>query len=196
MKRLLIALIVASVIGATAQSSTDSRRSPRDDVDQFVKMDVEGARLTAEGWSQADALFVKRSEPPHPKFLRVIARQYAISESTEKAGTNEFYMGYEEIGRVDTASLRFVPSNSGIETRSFDKYHVVTSHVSHAPEAASETPHERNTSSEWRIDGTQPPTMHLTAAAIRYVTEMRVETTDPRIRKNADITIKQLSPYR
>jgi hypothetical protein len=51
--------------------------------------------------------------------------------------------------------------------------------------------------SEWKIDGDQPTTMHLTAkAAIRYVTEKRAKTTDPEIRKNADQAIAKLMPYR
>jgi hypothetical protein len=159
--------------------------SPKDIVDKFVKMDVEGERLTPEGWHQADALFVKSSEPPHTKVLLVIARHYAVSEATEKTektNRTEFYMGYEEVGRIDTTSLRFAPSNSGNATRSFDKYTVLL---------------EGNGSPEWRIDAAQPPAMHLTAeAAMRYVTQMRAKTTDPAIQKTADQTIKKLVPFR
>ncbi len=82
---------------------------------------------------------------------------------------------------IETASLRFAPSNARIETRSFDKYTTVVG----------------DASSKWRIDGTQPLAMHLTAtAAIHYVTQKRAETTDPIIQKNADLTLKKLVPYR
>jgi hypothetical protein len=200
MKRLVIALIASSVIGATAQSPIGSGLSAKDVVDQFVKMDVEGERLTTEGWHQADALFVKPSEPPHAKVVLVIARRYAVSEATEKrkkANTAEFYMGYEEVGRIDTTSLRLAPSNSGSETRSFDKYTVVLGDFNHASETPNATRQEGNASPEWRIDATQPPTMHLTAAAaMRYVTQMRAKTADAAIQKNADRTIKSLAPFR
>jgi hypothetical protein len=174
-----------------------SRPSPKDVVDQFVKMDVEGERLTPEGWHQADALFVKASEPPHSKLLLVIAKHYAVSEATEKTNTREFYMGYEEVGRIDTTSLRFAPSHRGTETRSFDKYTVVGGDVTRGPDAAKATEQDGNPSPKWRIDGAQPTAIHLTAAAaIRCVTRMRAEATDPVIQKNADLTIKTLLPYR
>jgi hypothetical protein len=170
---------------------------PKDVVDQFVKMDVEGERLTPEGWRQADALFVKPSEPPHSKVLAVIARGYAVSRASEKTNSTEFYMGYEEVGRIDATSLRFAPSNTGTEVRSFVKYSVVSADVNGVTEAAQTTSHAGNTSPAWRIDGTQPPAMHLTAAAaIRYMTQMRSKATDPLVQKNADLTIEKLAPYR
>jgi hypothetical protein len=191
--QLAVAIAVTIFLGPMKAATI----SPKDVVDKFVKMDVEGERLSPEGWYQADALFVKSSEPPHPRVLVVIARRYAVSEVTEKAHTNEFYMGYEVVGRIDTTSLRFESSNSGIETRSFDKYTVVLADVNRAPETAKTTRHEGNASSEWRIDGTQPPAMHLTAAAaIRYVTQMGVKAADPVIQRNADLTIKKLVPFR
>jgi len=193
MKRLLITLVVFSVIGANAQSPIVSGFSPKDIVEQFVKMDVEGERLTLEGWHRADALFTKPSKPPHPEVLVVIAKRYAVSAATDKANTTEYYMGYEEVGRIDTNSLRFAPSNSGIETRSFDKYTVVLSAVNRIPETAKANGHEGTASSEWRIDGTQPTAMHLTAAAaMRYVTQMRDKTKDPAIKKNANQTLAKL----
>jgi hypothetical protein len=106
-------------------------------------------------------------------------------------------MGYEELGRIDAISLRFTPSNSGTEARAFVKYTAVLADFTRASEAGKTTSHEKDTSSEWEIDGTQPPVMHLTAgAAIRYATQMRSRSTDPLLKKNADLTIKKLAPYR
>lgn len=156
--------------------------SPKDVVDQFVKLDVKGERLSPEGWHRADALFAKPSQPPHTKTVMVIARHYAVSGDAGEADTT-FSFGYEEIGRIDAVSLIFVSLNNGIEARSFQTYRVVQSDVNHP--------------SEWKIDGIQPPAMHLTAeAAIRYVTVMRAKTADPMIKKNADRTLAKLAPYR
>jgi hypothetical protein len=191
--QLAIALVFAILLGSM-QAAT---MSPKDIVGQFVKMDAEGERLTPEGWHQADAFFVKPSEPPRSKVLVVIARGYAVSTAAEKTNSPEFYMGYEEVGRIDATSLRFAPSNTGTETRSFVKYSVVSADVNGVTDAAQTTSHAGNTSPAWRIDGTQPPAMHLTAAAaIRYITQMRSKATDPLIQKNADLTIKKLVPYR
>src|SRR5579863_5397652 len=106
MKRLLIPLIASSVIAATAQAPGSSEFSPKGVLERFVKMDVEGERLTPQGWHRADALFVKSSKPFQPKVVLVIARSYAISRAPEKTSTTEFYMGYEEVGHINTSSLQ------------------------------------------------------------------------------------------
>jgi hypothetical protein len=193
MRRCLRAIVIIVVgFGLYAKSSPSS---PKEIVDQFVKMDLHGNRLTAQGWRAADLLFVRRSEPVEPKVVVVIGRQYALSTQTEKANTKEFYFGYEEVGRISTSSLRFVPTRSGIESRSFDKYDVVASPVEPIRGDTQNT--VERSSSEWKIDGAQPETMHLTAAAaIRYVTQLRRRAKNAAIRGNADQTLVKLAPYR
>jgi hypothetical protein len=103
-KSFLLTVVVAlAVFPLVVKAST---KPPKDIVEQFVKMDVEGARLTSQGWQEADALFVRPSEPPQPKVLLVIAWRYAVSDGPEKGNTADFYMGYAEVGRVSTSSLR------------------------------------------------------------------------------------------
>jgi hypothetical protein len=197
MKRLLIPLIASSVIAATAQAPGSSEFSPKGVLERFVKMDVEGERLTPQGWHRADALFVKSSKPFQPKVVLVIARSYAISRAPEKTSTTEFYMGYEEVGHINTSSLQFTSSNSGVPTRSFDKYTVVLTDGDRMQGTARASEQEGKTAREWKIDGAQPTTMHLTAnAAIRFVTQMRDGTADPAVRKNADQTLLKLAPFR
>jgi hypothetical protein len=179
MKRsfLLMVVVAVTVFSGLAKAST---KSPKDVVEQFVKMDVEGARLTPEGWHDADALFVKPSEPPQLEILVVIAWRYAVSEAPDKGDKTQFLMGYEEVGRVSTSSLHFAPSNSGDVMWSFEKYTIVSTDMP----------------LEWRIDGVQPVEMHLSAdAAIRYVTQMRARTSDPAIQKNADRALAKLSRF-
>jgi hypothetical protein len=180
MKRsfLLTVVVVVAVFSGLVRASA---KSPKDIVEQFVKMNVEGTRLTPQGWHDADALFGKPSEPPQPKVIVVIAWRYAVSDWPTKENTAEFYMGYEEVGRLNTSSLHFAPSSSGDVMWSFSKYAVVLA----------------NLPLEWRIDGVQPTEMHLTAdAAIRYVNQMRTKISDPTIQKNADQTLDKLSRFR
>jgi hypothetical protein len=173
----LLTAVALAVLSGLVKAST---LSPKNVVEQFVKMDVEGARLTSEGWHEADALFVKPSEPSQPKDLVVIAWRYAISDGPAKENTADFYMGYAEVGRVSTSSLHFAPTNSRDVMWSFDKYTVVSTDMP----------------LEWRIDGVQPVEMHLSAeAAIRYVTEMRARTSDPAIQKNADQALAKVTRF-
>ncbi|MGA8762040.1 MAG: hypothetical protein WB562_04040 [Candidatus Sulfotelmatobacter sp.] len=186
--RLILAVIVPIVIGSPAKTST---ASPKEIVEQFVKMDVEGERLTPEGWRTADALFAKHSEPFQPQTIVVVGRNYAVSTETEQGNTNEFYFGYEEVARVSTSSLRFASTNSGVETRTFLKYSVVSTRIDRIQ---GNTKHSaEGMPSEWKIDGAQPTTTHLTAkAAIRFVTQRRTNMSDPVIQKNADLSISGL----
>jgi hypothetical protein len=196
MKRSLRLAVSATVIFAAVltQSST---RLPRDTVEQFVKMDVEGERLTPKGWRNADALFVRQSEPLRPKDLIVIARHYAISQISSEGNKPQFVMGYEQAGHIDTSSLRFAPVNKGIETRSFDNFTVILIGYSREVKADNNAKQDQDATVEWKIDGAQPQTMHLLPdAAIRYVTEMRTKATDIVVRKNAEAALAALSRYR
>jgi hypothetical protein len=186
-------LLMIAIVALFALAAATSTTSPRDVVDQFVKMDLDGARLTPEGWHTADALFVKHSEPYRPDMLIVVGRSYAVSEG-RPTNTNEFYFGYEEVARISAAALRFYPTHSGVETRSFDKYVVVPS-ATDASDKNVEAP-SKVVRPEWRIDGAQPKTIHLTAkAAIQYLTQMRAKTSDPATQSNASRAISNLAPY-
>lgn len=160
--------------------------SPGDVVEQFVKMDVEGARLTPPGWAQADALFTKHSEPSQPTFVVVIARRYAVSE--DKSRKNYFVLGYDDIGHIDSVTLHFTPTHVP-QVMWWYKGYVVT--------PANAAGQNGSAPLEWRIEGAQPSEMHVKAnAATRWVSQMRDKSTDPAIRRNAEETIVKLKPYR
>ena len=189
-------LALLAVIAAAASSTlaVPAPPSPMQMVEQFVKMDVEGLRLTPQGWHKADALFSRPGNPSQPKVLIVIGRHYAVSRAA-RGNMEEFYVGYEEVGRID-ASLHFEPTIAAVETRSFEKYTVVL--MSARPlETGGETKIEAGARHEWRIDGGQPAEMHLTAVtAMRYVSRMRAETANPILKKNAEQTIAKLRQYK
>ena len=159
-----------------------------------MKMDVEGERITPQGWRVADGLFVKHSEPFLPETLIVIGKNYAVSTDATQPNANEFSFGYEEVARISTPLLRFVPINSGTQTRSFNKYIVVPASAA-TEDVKAKTP-SKIKGGEWKIDGTQPRAMHLTArAAIRYLTQARAKASDPAIQSNAREAISRLAAY-
>ena len=192
--RMLVSFVAFLALGSHQASSLTT--SPEETAKQFVTMDAEGSRLTPEGWRLADNLFVQRSEPSHPKVVVVIAGDYAVSKSPEKTKDGVYLMGYEELGTLDTSSLRFTPANNG-HMHDFDSYTVVSTDA-RSTEAGRTAANERQGSSpEWKIDGMQPKIMHLTAAAaIRYVKEMRANITDPAALKSADSTVNRLASYK
>src|SRR5437667_4384963 len=171
MKSLFLFVIGLAASAGPAACARASAQTAKELVQQFVIFDVEGKRLTPEGWYKADALFARASQPSPNTNIVVIATHYAVSEATNGLATTEFYMGYEEIGRVDS-SLRFVR-----------KYNVVRTE-------------KANGSVKWKIEGSQPTEMHLIPeAAIRYLVEMRGKANDSTVRKNASQAIAVLRKY-
>jgi hypothetical protein len=182
---------VNAVIGL-ALSVAGITTSPKDIVGRFIEMDVHGTRLTARGWRAADMLFVQSSSPPQEITLVVVAHHYGVGEAVIKGNTAELYVGYEELARI-TPSLDFRPINSRFETRSMYKYDLL---LTDGNRTGGQPPGNPKESAEWKIEGTQPTEMRVTAdTAIRYVTKMRDETKDLVVKKNANRTLAQLKLY-
>ena len=177
----MVTMWMAAIIAAVAVfvlPAITSTTSPKGVVERFAKMDAEGVRLTPEGWHEADALFVKSSEPFQPTVIVIIAPSSQVTTMTGGPDTT-VYVGYEEVGKVDTASLRFAKISNGF-MKEFDTYTVVST-----------------AARGWKIDGGQPKAMHLTAkAAVRYVEQKRAATSDLQVKKNADETLKRLAQFK
>ena len=159
--------------------------SPAETVTQsFVKLDTLGARLTPESRRSAATLFESPDTDRSTLLVSVIGSHYGFSKLSQDAHDARFYFGYEVLGKLDD-SLRFTPSRSAVEIRSFKKFRVVVG--------------KKNSNSEtieWRIVGSQPRGSFITPeAAIRYVTQMRDRTTDGTLKHNADKTIASLKRY-
>ena len=183
MKTLICIALTATAVSLLSGGEAALQRSPKEVVDQFVKMDVHGDRLKPEGWHAAERLFTKTSEPLRPSTIVVIATHYGVSLAPGEGNKNEFYFGYEKIGQIDTILLRFSQMTNGNEVRTFEKFMVVANEGVHGTKG-------------WKIDGSQPATIHLTAkAAIAYVTEMSKRATDSKVKKNAEQAIARLSLY-
>ncbi len=183
-------IIFLAAVGGLSVPLLASRKSPKDVVTEFVDIDVEGMRLTPQGWAQADAFFVQSTQPPQQNALVIIAKHYGVGEAAVKGDTAELYVGYEELGRV-SPSMDFTPSASGAETRSMYKYRLILT------ETKTGEPAKSGGEPEWKIEGAQPREMRVTAqAAIRYLTQRRDETRDPLVRQKADNVIARLAPYK
>jgi hypothetical protein len=189
----VIGLAGIAAVGISVKALTES---PKDVVQKFVNMDVEGERITSQGWRRADTFFLQPSQPSRRKILVVIAKHYGVSEVAVRGNTAEFYMGYEELGRINS-SLHFSPSDSTVETRSMYKYNLVLTDANRKLVTDEKITKEVNGPFEWRIEGAQPAEMHITVdTAIRYVTQMRDKAKDPIVKRNADKALAMLRSYR
>jgi hypothetical protein len=194
---LLVFLLIAfGVIAVSSQALTSSRvgKSPEETVKLFVKMDSDGARVTPEGWQKADALFTRPSKLPTDFKIVVMASDYAVSDDPLAGKPGEIFLGYEELGELGP-SLRFKLAPSRVETKTFESY-IAVQIAAPAKSPKAGVVAQENSSLKWRIQGTQPSLMHMTApAAVRYLTRMKNETKDPAMKANAEKAIAILKKY-
>ncbi len=171
----LLSCLIIAVLSSASQNVQAA--SAKDVVEQFVKLDVEGARLMPQGWNQASLLFTRQADPSQPSLLVVIAKRYGVSQDTTKE--NYFVLGYDDIGHIDPSTLLFTPTHVPMVMWWYKGYRVEL------------------TKSGWRIEGAQPSEMHVGAdAAMRWVKEVRDRTADPAIQRNANQTLVRPKPYR
>ena len=191
-----IGLISFGVLSAFAVSGAGPIKSAKEVVQRFISLDVEGARLTSQGWRKADTFFAQSSEPPRQKTIVVIAKHYGLSEGAVNGNRADYSLGYEELGQI-TPLLQFVVSNSGVETRSISKYNLILTDENRRPVTDEKAAKEMDAAFEWRIEGTQPAEMHIGVdAAMRYLADMREQTKDTIAKKNADKSLVTLKSYR
>ena len=181
MKQLLaisIVLGICTAIPIMAQAPADSAKAPKQVVEEFLAMETQGGRLTAEGWAKADGFFVHPVPMPHEKRVVVVSKDYSVYEVSVKEDRAEVYNDFEDLGSIDSALRYTAPPSGFLETTTV--YHLVTLDRSNSSAGKAK-------SSEWKI--TEPAsTLWLNVeTAIRYVAARRDKTTNPAI--NADRTL-------
>ncbi len=196
MKRTLI-FGFALMLGADillAQTMGTEAKSPKEVVEQFLKMETQGGRITPEGWRKASTFFVRPSRPSRDIRVFVVYRDYAVWNPVIKGTTATVMMDIYSEGRIDSA-LRYTPPDahsykSGIMFKLVltDKYWELGPHGNATTEVAGPR--------EWRIDEASPMLVLNAQSAIRYVNEMRDRTTDPVTKKNARTTLLALKHLR
>lgn len=195
MKRLLIALIVFCVIGATAQSPTGSGSSPKDVVERLWKDATEGNLLTPGGWNETTQLFVKHETFPTNAPVQIVSNNWGVDHISMSGNTAEVDMGYADAGIVD-ATLKYSPPPLTRSQKTAMVFHLVfaPTHWTMFKSVGKEITgkEERTGPTEWQIQ--EPTGLPWTTVntAIRYVLEKRDSATDPTIRKNAEETLGRL----
>lgn len=201
-------IIFAAALGLAAlvsgQFRTEQAKSPKEVLREFIRMELEGARLTPEGSHRTTHFFVRPSPPPPDKKILVASDGYELHESHESQesaiteNSAKLYLSFlHYYGRLDSA-LRFEVApkktpDGGIIREGFTAdYHLVLTDKHWKLHSGEREAREVVGPPEWKIE--HSPTCCITslATAIRYVTEMQAKTKDPAIRKNASRTLAKL----
>jgi hypothetical protein len=172
-----IGLLAATTAPAFSQAPPD-----RDVFALFCKLDAQSGQLTDDGWQKIAALFVNPGKPRRDRII--ISDGGGPLRSTPEGGKLGVGREYIRFGQIDFPQVRFsngeLPPGAKIREGGL---HVIKVSGPGAPE-------------EWRIEGPVPLPVVTVNAAIRYVIEIRTNTKDAVIKKNADRTLAALRRFR
>ena len=189
----MIATFILTAAGlCCGRPSTKEAKSAKEVVEEFWKLEIQGTRLTNEGWRKADIFFLHPSAPPQKKTISIVSGKDPCSagERWVKGNRAEIANGCFGLGRIDD-QLRYTASDSA-----YDKiavvYHLVLTDKSWELEPDGITEKQVSGPATWRIENPEPILWLSVDTAVRYVTKMRDKTTDPIIKRNANETLSKL----
>lgn len=184
-------VLVLAVLDTTAQAPQAQGKSPKEVVEQYAHMMADGSLLTAEGWNKANQLFVRPSPPPRDQDILVTSRPGPPDERLVKGNRAEVdEWGIYNLGKIDSR-LRYKPSPKNSDWVVYSYQLILTD--KHWEMGADGSPIREVTGAwQWKFDATQSLRRATVDAALRYVQQVHDATTDPVIRKNANLTLAVL----
>lgn len=162
--------------------SSNDRKSPEELIDDLWMKATNGDLLRPDGQNISSQLFSKPNGKSVRNIIQIIGDNWAISQVDVKDETAKISVGYGDAGQIDS-TLRYIPPKPTPFFKTEFQYSLLTT----------------SEGSHWTIDGS--PDMFLgnswatVNAAIRYIVEVRKNTKNPIIRKNADKTLAMLLKY-
>jgi hypothetical protein len=148
---------------------------------RFCKLDAQGAQLTDDGWQKIAALFVNPGKPRRDRIT--VTDGGGPLRPTREGAKIAVGREYIHFGQIDLPQVRF--SNGEVPPGAMIRE--LGGYVVKVPGSGG--------TEEWRIEGPVPRPLVTVDAAIRYVTELRANTKDVVIRKNADRTLAALKHF-
>jgi hypothetical protein len=199
MKSILISalLIVLCTVLLHAQSA-EQGKSPEAVVEAFWTLEINGGRLTQEGWYGAAKFFAARpTQPPRDKNISVVSDDFKVGNLVAGTSTAEVYVACKQFGQIET-NLRFVrdiepvPPGTSVVAGKWFKYDLIltTKHWEVGPDGVAAE--KATVPAAWRIQNFQTPVYLNANAAISYVTAIRDKSSNPNIKANADATLATL----
>jgi len=176
MKKRIIGTLILALAGTAAlsQSAAEATSTPKQVVEEFLKFETEGGRLTPEGLQRASRFFSRSAPEDKNRRIIVVTKAYSVDQMRSSGDGAKIYVGYHNLGEIDSA-LRYEKPNP-----KYLKYSLIYNVVR---TGNADTP-------EWKIEEDPWSKLMLSRdAALEYVTTTRQRTTDPSVKSNADRTI-------
>ncbi|HEY2646295.1 MAG TPA: hypothetical protein VGI34_04955 [Candidatus Acidoferrales bacterium] len=201
--RLIVPLALACCVAvAFAQTNGDLSRSPQDVLQRFWKVENDGSRLTENGWYEATEFFSgKPIPPPVNKIIFVVSNDCSLATTSVTATKAELYLFCLHFQRLNSKlqlekSPTSAPNGEPIVQGMLIPFKLAHSDKHWELSRGRGEPREVKGVLEWRIDGFPSNYFLNTNTALRYVIQIRNQTTDPAIKRNADETIATLERQR
>jgi len=197
MKSLLLAYSFVSFV-LFGQSVPIEVKSAKQVLEDFVKSDLDGGRLTEKGPSKLSHFFIQRSEPQKDYKIVIVSPEYDLRETKFVGNRAEFQLQFLHFyGKLDSAS-NFEPAadatSNGVPIKGGILSSFVLVRFVKGGESAPNTQEKTKVDgpAEWKIDRPQPPICISLATAIHYLTKISKTDSDPTRRKNAARALAKL----
>jgi len=188
----LNAICLFVTVGLFAGQTDLPGDSPREVLQRFCELDLDGAQLDAKGWREVANFFMRPAFEPPSKIV-VASSKYGVSEAKINELRAKLYVQALEWGEIDE-SLEFIPATEHpihpIPVRSLYTLYFTDTHWERQSDGTS----TKRTSShpEWRIEGSPAVRTISVETAIRYVTRLSEESTNAKLRQNAKRSVARL----
>lgn len=212
-KSAVLLLSLFSVVAAqTPVQSLTSPKSPKEVLEGYRKMDAEGERLTASGWTRASVFFVKPAPRLNQTFVFVIDGERVTDPIMPKGNSRvEALVASIALGQIDSSGRfttvvgPYLLDPSGRPLRQpptpplmhgpvpFMRPYVLVltdTHWEFGPKG--EGPREVKGPMEWRIEKFEFEPVVNIDPAIRYLIRLRTLSSSEITKKNADKSIATL----
>jgi hypothetical protein len=190
--------VLAAAVGANPfgfQSPSFETLSPKEVVQEYWGMAMRGELLTTEGWNRACGYFTKPTPAPTDKVIAIVSNYYGVNYSSVETASATVDMEFADLGQIDS-TLHYSPPAPTRAYKTSLRYRLVLvprRMVWYGPDGKTILREEEIPESKvWQIEGSPGRPWTTVNTAIRYVLEMRDITTNPLIRKNADLTLAKL----
>lgn len=172
-------------------ASAKSQRSPRQLLEEFCELDLQGKQLTPKGRQEVAQFFVKPQSPSLKHIM--IARDCVVSEPAMNGNKADFYVEQLVLGQLDS-SLIYKPAipdypDQPIMLRRDQSVVLTDEYWKVGPGGENQRIIGQPA---WRIDSEHPPSISV-EAAIDYVTRIRDSTNDKTVKENANKTLAALA---
>lgn len=197
MKLLSTVITVSLLFFMPARRSENTMLTAKATLNDFITKDVNGARLFAEGWHEVAPYFLRPGPQPSVDTIFVVSDTFELKEGEANATRAQFHVFFPHAyGQLDKLA-RFRPRPNRAMNGALIKDGILMSYTLVIAQVGRNTNEHSCEGNEpglgdWKIENPPGAPAISIESAIRYVTQIRDQTKDTRVKKYAQESLAQL----